>query len=125
MAAALGESTQENLDEALVPGDRHGQEAVLGRVTALSLPLQSHPRFLPSHRVTYGMLKVMLALVESGLLPAGGQCPQWTWRGLPPGAPPALPGPGAPLVLAGQALVAPARRGASRGYPAGNAHQPT
>lgn len=35
-----------------------------GGITALSLPLQSHPRFLPSHRVTYGMLKVMLARVE-------------------------------------------------------------
>lgn len=32
MAAALGESAQENLDEALVPGDRHGEETVLRRV---------------------------------------------------------------------------------------------
>ena len=29
MATALGKAAQENLDQALVPGDRHGQEAVL------------------------------------------------------------------------------------------------
>lgn len=52
MAAALGKSAQENLDEALVPGDRHGEETVLGRVhnpepTTPKSPKM--PAFQPSH----------------------------------------------------------------------------
>lgn len=125
MAAALGESAQENLDEALVPGDRHGQETVLGRGHSPEPTHPESPKVFPPTQPLMELLEAVLALVVSALLPAGGQCPRWTWRGLPLRAPPALPGPGALLALAGQALVAPARRGVSRGYPAGSAHQPT
>lgn len=59
-----------------------------------------------------------------GHLQAGGQCPQWIWHGLLLGAPPAQPRPGVPRAGAGQALVAPARRGVSRGCPDGSVLQP-
>ena len=43
MATALGKAAQENLDQALVPGDCHRQEAVLGeRSTGMDLLSQSH-----------------------------------------------------------------------------------
>lgn len=119
MAAALGEPAQENLDEALVPGDRHGEETVLGRVHRVTQDA------FPPNPATYGTDGSNVGSVESILLPAGGQCPQWTLRALPLRAPLAPPGPSVLLALAGQAPVAPARRGASRGYPAGSAHQPT
>lgn len=125
MAAALGESAQENLDEALVPGDRHGEETVLGRGHSPEPTTPESPQMSSLQPGHYGTAGSNACPEEAGLLPAGGQCPQWTWRGLPLRAPPALPGPGALRALAGQALVAPARIGASRGYPAGSAHQPT
>lgn len=54
VAAALGKAAQENLDQTLVPGDRHGQEAVLGRATGLDLLSQSHPA--PSTLAAHGIL---------------------------------------------------------------------
>lgn len=54
MAAALGKSAQENLDEALVPGDRHGEETVLGRVHNTEPTTPESPRCLPSNPATYG-----------------------------------------------------------------------